>query len=127
MCRHLGMLCLPRPRRGQRQAPSGAYLDVAILRDLKERAPALLDRLPPPYRQVAILQLIEGWSRREIIAWLQTWLPISESSCQRIFARTHEMLPFVVSGKDPQKRWPGRYSRKKNPWYLHPPPSFSRL
>jgi len=89
------------------------------------RAPALLVRLPPPYRQVATLQGVLGGSRSAITDWLCAWRPISRQSCPGILRRTHEMLPFLVGPVSPRERWPRRTDPKKNPWFL--PPPFSRL
>ncbi len=89
-------------------------VDLLILRDLRERAPALLARLPPPCREVAILEFVYGWTRPELRQWLKETMSISESSCQRILTRTHEMLRFIASGGDPRTRWPSRFSERES-------------
>jgi len=96
-------------------------MDWAVLHELWERAPALLGRLPPPYRQVATLQGVLGWSRSAITDWLCAWRPIARQICPGILRRTHEMLPFLVGPVSPRERWPRRTDPKKNPWIVTPP------
>lgn len=102
--------------------PGGDPGDVAMLGDLWDSAPELLERLPPPYSQVALLQLVHGWKRREVSTWLCSWNEVSEEACRAILRRTHAMLPFLAMGGHPRERWPGRYDSKRNHWYLTAPP-----
>jgi len=96
--------------------------DEAAHRELVERAPALLHRLPPPYREIAHLQYLLERSRREIGAWLRTWRPIKDEGIRTLFLRAHQMLKAIGDRKDPRTLWPGRYAPEKNPWFSCPPP-----
>jgi len=99
-----------------------APLQRLVLKECWERAPRLFRLLPAPYRQVAMLQFLRGWSRGKILGWLQIWRPVSEATCRGILRRTHQMLPLLGAGGTPRARWPGRYDPGKNPWIVTPPP-----
>lgn len=89
---------------------------VALLADVSRSATRLLGRLPPPYREVATLQVLEGWTRSEIVAWMQGWVSLSRSSYPRIFVRTHEMLRALGDGACVESLFPRRFD-KKNRWH----------
>ncbi len=110
-------------------AHNEAIVDVsesATQHELLARGRRLLDGLPPPYRQIATLQYLNEWNRREITLWLQSWIPVADETCRGLFRRTHGMLPALLQSPSPRERWPGCFS-KKNPWFLTPPPPFARL
>lgn len=93
---------------------------AAVLSDLEAVAPALLDHLPPPYRQIARLQYLEGASRREITTWLQAWRPVGADHARRLIRRTHALLRALGDGQDPDVG----ASAKKNVWSMPPPRSY---
>jgi len=101
-------------------------VDAAILRDLRARAPALLEPLPPPYREIATCQLLLGGTRREVCDWLARWNEISSNTGKKYNGRTHQVLRAMGEGLDLRQLWPERFSRKTGPWRT-PPPPFSRL
>lgn len=94
----------------------------AVLEDLWSQAPALLERLPPPCRQIATLQNLRGWSRRQVSTWLVSWRPVGEEEVRRLFVRTHRMLRALGSGEDLSEVWKSGGNPKKNPWLTTPPP-----
>ncbi len=119
------------PRNGSSEMSAWAFaamrapptaVDHAAHRELAAQAPALLDELPAPYREIANLQYLRGWSRAEIGRWLKTWRPIQEEGIRTLFRKTHQMLKAIGRGKIPSSIWPGRYDSKKNPWMSSPPP-----
>jgi DNA-directed RNA polymerase specialized sigma24 family protein len=96
--------------------------EASALRDLQRQAPVLLGRLPPPWRQIAWLQFLEGWTRGEITGWLMSWRNVSPSHCRRLIRQTHAMLRCVCEDEGPGRRWPERQDPGKNPWLTTPPP-----
>lgn len=88
---------------------------------------AWLFDLPAPYRQIATAQCLRDWSRREIIAWLQSWRPVGLGCCRRLIDRTHELLRAMGDGgTTPRARWPKRFTPDTNPWMCSPPPPLVR-
>jgi len=81
----------------------------------------LLGRLPPPWRQIAQLQILEGWTRAEIRSWLMSWRSVSAGHGRRLIRQTHAMLRCLAEDEGPRKRWPERYDPGKNPWLTTPP------
>jgi DNA-directed RNA polymerase specialized sigma24 family protein len=99
-------------------------LAILICRD----ALSLIDRLPPPYREIARLQYAYGWGWREVAAWLQVWRPsVGPDACRRAIRTTHVLLRAVGRGIDPAVAWPGRFFPRKNRWIGTPPPPFLAL
>lgn len=80
---------------------------------------------PPPFRQIAYA-LCLGWSRGEVVAYLQEWRPVSVRACGKAIARTLVMLRAVASGQDPWERWPGQKIRESG-WFGSQPPPLIRL
>jgi len=99
---------------------------AAVRNEMVALALARIEELPAPYRQSGQLQHIARWSRREIVAWLQSWRPVTEETCRRILRLTHAMLRSAGEGTDLRLRWPGRFDPRKNPWVATPPPPFRR-
>jgi DNA-directed RNA polymerase specialized sigma24 family protein len=97
---------------------------AAMLHDYWAQAPSLFRRLQPPYRQIATLQYLQGWTRRGISQWLRTWRPVGEEEVRRLLSRTHSLLRSVActtSGMRVQQS-AGDRTPKKNPWLTTPPP-----
>jgi len=103
-------------------APGLDPSEAAILAEVRARAPALFARLPPPYRQIAHLQYLGGWSRARITTWLATWRPVSREGARKRFRQTHQRLRALGRGERRRDPWPGRFS-KKNGWFGTPPPN----
>ena len=100
---------------------------AAQLRDDLDLALARIDRLPPPYREIAHLQYVAGWTRPEVVTYLRAWRPESgDGTCARLLGRTHEMLRALGEGADPRRRWPRRYAANENRWIDTPPPPIPR-
>ncbi len=99
----------------------------AALRELVDRAPALLDLLPPPYREIAHLHYLFEWSRSDIGAWLQSWHPVAPEGIKSLFRRLKEMLEAIGQGEDPARLRPGRFDPKRNHWLLTPRPPIPPL
>ena len=98
--------------------------EEAAKREMAEIAAALVDRLlPPPYREIARLQNLDGWSRAEITAWLSRWRAVGHEAGRKLLRDIHEMLRWLGEGKRPRDRWPDRYEPTKNPWFGAPPPT----
>jgi len=90
---------------------------------LARRAARLMRRLPPPYAQILQLQRIEGWSRKQIMRWLQHWRPgTPEETARRLIRESHRRFLICWPDGDPHVFWPGSFTRK-NHWILTPPPS----
>ncbi len=97
----------------------------AARREMLDVAPALIGSLPPPYREIARLQYLAGWSRRDVGAWLNGWHPLGEEARRKLLRGAHEMLRAIGRGVDPVLVWPGRYDPRKNAWHRYPPPVVS--
>lgn len=98
----------------------------ATLEDLWSRAPKLLAQLPPPCRQLAILQFIHGFSRLDLEHWLRSWRPIGAEEVRRLLRRTHSMLRGLGDGgARADVRFSGQDPRQ-NPWSTTPPPPLVR-
>jgi DNA-directed RNA polymerase specialized sigma24 family protein len=100
--------------------------DHAAILELWQAAPELFALLPPPWKQVARLQYLELWTRREIIAWLCLWRPVAVETCRGILRQTHGMLRAIGREDDLRTEWPRRYSGRMNPWFSPPPPPVKR-
>jgi len=94
----------------------------AILGDLRSRLPFLLWRLPPPYRQIALLRLVHQTSRAAVIAYLQAWRPVGENEGRRLIQLTNAMLRALGRERDPSELWPQTGNPKRNRWLTIPPP-----
>ena len=90
-----------------------------ILHDLLRAASS---RLPPPHREIVILQRLELWERRLIVRFLAAWTGVGHQRARALIRESHAMLAAVLAGEDPRIRWPSRYDRKKNRFYATPPP-----
>jgi RNA polymerase sigma factor (sigma-70 family) len=99
----------------------------ATLCELSARLPALLWRLPPPCRQIALLQHAQGSSRAEVIAFLRGWRPVGTDEARRLIKLTHAMLRALGRDEDPSALWPQTSGRKKSPWLTTPPPQIRPL
>lgn len=109
-----------------RETPSPE--ETLLRQDLFEWAPPLLDRLPPPYREIAHLQYRLHWTRRQIAAWLAAWRQIGTEGARMALRLTHQMLRAFGNQQEPRRLWPGRYDPRRNPWFSStPPPPFSPL
>jgi DNA-directed RNA polymerase specialized sigma24 family protein len=75
--------------------PRADVVGQAVLRDLWVYAPGLFERLPPPLRQIATLQYLSGWTRRDIVAWLRRWRPIGKEEARKQIKRTHRALVSI--------------------------------
>ncbi len=107
--------------------PSEEAARADALAHARERIRAAAALLPPPYREVAILQGIEGKTREEIRAALNRIRPatlrqpVSIETVRTYIKVMHEMMAVALAGLDPRNFWPGKYLRK-DPWILPPPP-----
>lgn len=100
---------------------------AAALTDLWEQAPALLAALPPPFRQIAVLQFLEGWTRKEIARWLRRWRPIGWEEARRLITEGHRQIRSLGGpSQGPCGRLAG-LDPKENPWRTTPPPPAHRL
>jgi RNA polymerase sigma factor (sigma-70 family) len=95
-----------------------------VLSDVWASAPDLLGVLPPPCREIASLQYLRSWSRREILCWLQGWRSTSEGEFRRLLVRSHAMLRALGLSKSPRAVWPAGWT-KENRWRRIPPPHLS--
>jgi DNA-directed RNA polymerase specialized sigma24 family protein len=100
---------------------------LACLREMASVGPSLVERLPPPYREIARLQYLNGHTRRQIIAWLQCWRPVSEPTCRAALVRTHKMLRALGSGECLRQHWPRSFDSGRNRWCTIPPPPIAPL
>lgn len=98
-------------------------VECATMHEMSERASAFLERLPLPDRQIAILQYVHGWPRREVAAWLRGWRPVGQEETRRLFRRCHAMLAAIGRGENPRCRWASCWTKGKNPWLTTPPPA----
>lgn len=94
----------------------------AVLKELWTQAPALMSRLPPPFLQIAKLQYLRGWSRRDISTWLRAWRPVGEQEVRRLLSRSHALLSALGRGRPASQLWDeGVAFSRKNPWLTTPP------
>ena len=66
----------------------------AELGDLWATFESRLLELPPPFQQVLWLQYVAGWTRSEVVRWLQLWRPISDRQAERLLDEAR----FVLRG-----------------------------
>ena len=126
-------LALDERRRSGRWGSSAISIDAAshdpelVVSDedpqeLCERAEAFdlalqrIRRAPPPLREILLLRISYSWTRRQIVAWLRSWRPISVHEAERLVDKAHDW--FLRTGR-PQLR--------ENPWISIPPPPVRSL
>jgi len=106
----------------------------AELADLWTTFESRLIELPPPFQQILWLQYVAGWTRKEVIRWLQLWRPISDRQAERLlddarsvlrglFARSMDHDTVASKGRRRCRDSAiARYSR----FFSAPPPPFVR-
>jgi hypothetical protein len=96
---------------------------TAVLSDLASVGPMLINRLPPPCREIARLQYLEGATRAEIRTYLRAWRPIGCEEVRRLLRLTHALLRAFGRGRSPAEEWPSGWCGGKNRWLTTPPPA----
>lgn len=97
-----------------------------LARDYLAWLGGVIDAWPPPFRQIAYAICL-GWSRGEVVAYLQEWRPVSARTCDAMIAKTYRGLRAVEVGRNPRDLWREEENRKSGWKCSSTPPPLIRL